>query len=137
MQALEPHRATHQARGHGFLVPGPRSRALLASRELIAYGASRHPVPVVGYPDEGADQPYRRSIAAGPVPWHLDYGQPRGDIIQMRPAIPVVTVPTVAVRGYQGETWLRMRPFISTPHPSGLPDDFPLAMDDEAERDER
>lgn len=124
--ALEPHRFTHQARGLGSLVPTSRSRALLAAREQIAFGFTQQPAAPVGTIDEGPDQPYRRALPAGPIPYHLDYGQPQGDVVQLRPPVPVVTVPVVAVRGYQGETFLAQQPFVSTPHPSGLPNDWPL-----------
>lgn len=129
--ALEPHRYTHQARGRGFLVPNARSRAWLASRESIAFGATQRGTRPVGMPDEGPDQPYRRSLPAGPIPYHLDYGQPKGDVVQLLPPVPVVTVPVVAVRGYSGETFLVQQPFVAPPHPSGLPDDWPLGTGEE------
>ncbi len=125
---LAAHRLSHQAHGRSVLAPGARSRAFIASRELIAFGHSQtDQAPPVGTIDEGPDQPYRRCIPAGPIPYHLDYGQVKGDVISLYRQIgPYATVPTVALKGYWGETFPVQQPFVTYRHPSGLGDDVAL-----------
>jgi hypothetical protein len=126
--SLHPQREANQARGRPVLVPTARSRAFVASREAIAFGLSQSvQSPPVGYIDEGPDQPYRRSLPRGPIPYHLNYEQVKGDVVALfRPVTPYATVPIVAPRGYWGETFPVEQPFVTYPHPSGLDDDVSL-----------
>lgn len=70
------------------------------------------------------------------LPYQL--GRPKGDIGETKFNVHVET-PVVTKRhahGYRGEAFLRMQPFYTRPHPSGLPDNA-LLRTPRGERDTR